>query len=231
MAPGHKARAAKAAAAADKDARERAKKEADESAAWDDGADVKSRKRKEEADRAAAEKAARKAAADAQLKAEAEEAAKVKLRGGDKVAARQSAKVAQDSAAIDRAAAPTLSGTGIDAALAVLTLATGKGADGGGDDADGSADMHAAVEADVSRARASLAATASGMTHAEDAHPEKRAKAAWMRFRERRLPEVKAEYPSLRMTQHLEMLQREWKKSPENPLVAAERLKQLGGAS
>jgi hypothetical protein len=32
------------------------------------------------------------------------------------------------------------------------------------------------------------------------------------------------------MTQHLEMLQRAWKKSPENPLVAHERLQQLKGA-
>ena len=43
------------------------------------------------------------------------------------------------------------------------------------------------------------------------------------------MPLIKKEYPSLRMSQHLEILQRAWKKSAENPLVAHERLQQLAG--
>ena len=74
-----------------------------------------------------------------------------------------------------------------------------------------------------------LDAAAGGLVDADDKHPEKRAKAAYARYRERELPILKKEYPSLRMSQHLEMLQRAWNKSSENPIVAAERLKQASG--
>ncbi|KAI8806181.1 hypothetical protein BJ742DRAFT_817822 [Cladochytrium replicatum] len=49
-------------------------------------------------------------------------------------------------------------------------------------------------------------------------HPEKRMKSAWAAFEERELPLLKAENPSLRLTQLKQMLQKKWKKSPENPL-------------
>lgn len=57
---------------------------------------------------------------------------------------------------------------------------------------------------------------------ADDAHPERRMKAAFARYKERVLPELKAEYPSLRLSQLNEMLFRKWNKAPENPMVAAE---------
>lgn len=42
-------------------------------------------------------------------------------------------------------------------------------------------------------------------------------KAAWNEYLELNLPRVKAENPSLKRSQHIEMLQHEWKKSPMNP--------------
>jgi hypothetical protein len=115
-----------------------------------------------------------------------------------------------------------------------MTIATGKSAaGGGGDDDDGGAagGSAAAAEAgrDIARAQRMLDAAAGGLVDADDKHPEKRAKAAYARYRERELPILKKEYPSLRMSQHLEMLQRAWNKSSENPIVAAERLKQASG--
>ncbi|XP_018564964.1 coiled-coil domain-containing protein 124 [Anoplophora glabripennis] len=55
---------------------------------------------------------------------------------------------------------------------------------------------------------------------AEDAdkHPEKRMKAAYNAFEERRLQELKIENPSLRLSQLKQMIFKEWQKSPENPL-------------
>ncbi|KAJ3278263.1 hypothetical protein HK104_002515 [Borealophlyctis nickersoniae] len=49
-------------------------------------------------------------------------------------------------------------------------------------------------------------------------HPEKRVKSAWAVFEEREMPRLKAENPTLRHTQLKQMLQKMWKKSPENPM-------------
>ncbi|XP_022902021.1 coiled-coil domain-containing protein 124-like [Onthophagus taurus] len=51
-----------------------------------------------------------------------------------------------------------------------------------------------------------------------DKHPEKRMKAAYTAYEERRLAELKAENPSLRLSQLKQMIFKEWQKSPENPL-------------
>ncbi|XP_050313947.1 coiled-coil domain-containing protein 124 [Anthonomus grandis grandis] len=51
-----------------------------------------------------------------------------------------------------------------------------------------------------------------------DKHPEKRMKAAYTAYEERRLQELKMEYPSLRLSQLKQMIFKEWQKSPENPL-------------
>lgn len=49
-------------------------------------------------------------------------------------------------------------------------------------------------------------------------HPEKRMRAAYAAFEERRLPELKVEKPTLRLSQLKQLLKKEWMKSPENPL-------------
>lgn len=50
-------------------------------------------------------------------------------------------------------------------------------------------------------------------------------KAAFTRYKEREVPILRKEYPSLRLSQIEEMVFKNWQKSPENPLVAAERSK------
>ncbi|KAI9091720.1 hypothetical protein DFS34DRAFT_653396 [Phlyctochytrium arcticum] len=49
-------------------------------------------------------------------------------------------------------------------------------------------------------------------------HPEKRMKSAWAAFEEREMAILKLEQPSLRLTQYKQLLQKKWKKSPENPM-------------
>lgn len=58
----------------------------------------------------------------------------------------------------------------------------------------------------------------SGPTDDYDKHPEKRMKAAYTAYEERRLKELKLENPSLRLSQLKQMIFKEWQKSPENPL-------------
>lgn len=51
-----------------------------------------------------------------------------------------------------------------------------------------------------------------------DRHPERRVKAAFAAYEERRLPELKKEQPGLRMQQMKNILFKEFQKSPENPM-------------
>ena len=51
-----------------------------------------------------------------------------------------------------------------------------------------------------------------------DMHPEKRVKAAWNAFEQGRISQLRAENPSLRLSQIRQMLRKEWQKSPLNPL-------------
>ena len=50
-----------------------------------------------------------------------------------------------------------------------------------------------------------------------DRHPEKRMKKAYEEFQDKMLPKLKVNYPGLKRSQYLNMLQKEWKSSPENP--------------
>lgn len=50
-----------------------------------------------------------------------------------------------------------------------------------------------------------------------DRHPERRFKAAYAKFEERRLPEIEQENPGLRKQQRIEIARKEFEKSPENP--------------
>ncbi|KAH8388364.1 hypothetical protein KR093_005134 [Drosophila rubida] len=51
----------------------------------------------------------------------------------------------------------------------------------------------------------------------DDKHPEKRMRAAYKTFETNNLPRIKAENPSLRMSQWKQILMKEWNKSPDNP--------------
>lgn len=54
----------------------------------------------------------------------------------------------------------------------------------------------------------------------EDKHPEKRMRAAYLAFEEKRLAELKIKHPTFRLSQLKQLLKKEWQKSPENPLNA-----------
>lgn len=58
----------------------------------------------------------------------------------------------------------------------------------------------------------------SGSTPEVDKNPEKRVKAAYQSFEDKRLPQLKAENSNLRLSQLKQMLKKEWQKSPDNPL-------------
>lgn len=58
-------------------------------------------------------------------------------------------------------------------------------------------------------------------TRSVERHPERRIKAAYAAFEEREMPELKREFPGLRLTQLREKLQRAWHKSPDNPFNQA----------
>lgn len=49
-------------------------------------------------------------------------------------------------------------------------------------------------------------------------HPERRMKAAYAEFEERVMPRLKAENPTLRLSQLKQLLRQDWLKSPENPM-------------
>ncbi|CAH0380890.1 unnamed protein product [Bemisia tabaci] len=51
-----------------------------------------------------------------------------------------------------------------------------------------------------------------------DKHPERRLKAAYAAFEEANMARIKAEHPTLRLSQLKQVLFKEWSKSPENPL-------------
>ena len=52
----------------------------------------------------------------------------------------------------------------------------------------------------------------------DDRHPEKRMKAAFKAYEEAQLPVVKAQNPSLKLSQLKQIIFKEWQKSPENPI-------------
>lgn len=54
-------------------------------------------------------------------------------------------------------------------------------------------------------------------TDSIDRHPERRFKAAYAAFEERRIPEVRQEHPGLRLGQVKELIRKEFEKSEENP--------------
>lgn len=54
-----------------------------------------------------------------------------------------------------------------------------------------------------------------------DRHPERRFKAAYKAYEEKRLPEVKNEHPGLRENQRKEIIRKEFEKSEENPFNQA----------
>jgi len=62
-----------------------------------------------------------------------------------------------------------------------------------------------------------LSITADGKAVVVDRHPERRFKAAYTAYKERRLPEIKEEHKGLRLQQMVEIIRKEFDKHPDNP--------------
>jgi hypothetical protein len=135
------------------------------------------------------------------------------------VAARKSQAVAEKQEDMARLSETGLEARTIDDAIAMLSLAQ-----------SGSESLpHASLVAPI--AAGGGGGLAAAVAAEEESHPEKRMKAAWNRYKDKELPNIKAEYPSLRLSQHMDMLKRKWDKSPENPLVMAARVEAAAASS
>lgn len=77
---------------------------------------------------------------------------------------------------------------------------------------------YAEIGAEVVTADSIDAALDSLETSQPERHPEKRMGKAWRDYVEERYEALKAERPSLKRSQLLEILRDDWKKAPENPL-------------
>ena len=89
-------------------------------------------------------------------------------------------------------------------------------------DADGDGDQpssknNAISASGIDNALDALSLTGSTNEQKVDRHPERRFKASYKAFEERRLPEIEAEHPGLRKNQRMEIVKKEFEKSEENP--------------
>ena len=69
----------------------------------------------------------------------------------------------------------------------------------------------------IDNALDALSLTTDKNSQAIERHPERRFKAAYKAYEERRLPEVETENPGLRRNQRVEIIRKEFEKSEENP--------------
>ena len=69
----------------------------------------------------------------------------------------------------------------------------------------------------IDNALDALSLTANNNAQAVERHPERRFKAAYKAFEERRIPEIEAEQPGLRRNQRVEQARKEFEKHPDNP--------------
>ena len=192
--------AKKAEAAAAKQAVADAKSAAVEDDKWSKGS--KANKKADDA-AAKAEEAARKKAEKAALLAAEEKDQPDKPKGANKKSAEKKVKGAGAGAG-----AGAVSG-GLD--LGQLD----------GDDADSTKKSTAINASGIDNALDALSLTAADTSAKIDRHPERRFKAAYKAFEERRLPEVESEFPGLRKQQRIEIVRKEFDKSEENPFNQA----------
>ena len=87
------------------------------------------------------------------------------------------------------------------------------GGERGNGDVVNATGIEAAMDALTMASSTGAAAGAAG-----DAHPEKRAKAAYLAFEEANLPLIREELPGLKLSQYKNKLFERWKKHPDNPM-------------
>lgn len=69
----------------------------------------------------------------------------------------------------------------------------------------------------IDNALDALSLTADNVSDKVDRHPERRFKAAYAAYEARRLPELEQEQKGLRRQQRIDLVRKEFEKSPENP--------------
>lgn len=75
-----------------------------------------------------------------------------------------------------------------------------------------------AAEGGIEARNVEDAISALSVDEKQERHPERRQKAAFASFEEKRLEALKAENPNMRLSQIKQLLRKEWLKSPDNPL-------------
>lgn len=84
-------------------------------------------------------------------------------------------------------------------------------------DSGRNANIQRGIDFDASGVEGALQALG-GSGASKDEHPEKRMKALHKAFEEKMMPQMKQDYPGLKMSQYKEKIFNIWKKSPENPM-------------
>ncbi|KAJ1662890.1 hypothetical protein IW140_005383 [Coemansia sp. RSA 1813] len=188
----------KAAAKAEKDAKIRAEKEAEETAKWGIGSKKGGKAEEKKAKRQ--EQLELKREKEKQLELENKEIAKSKPARGPapKTSARGAKKAEEKELQIAAAEdsnkkIESFAASNIDDALNLM------------DSIDDPSSSQGSVSKD-------------GVDALVDRHPERRAKAAYNLFLERETPRMREENPTLRLSKIRDILWKEWKKSPENPM-------------
>ena len=69
----------------------------------------------------------------------------------------------------------------------------------------------------IDNALDALSLTSTNPSEKVDRHPERRFKAAYAAYEERRLPELEEEHKGLRRQQRVDLIRKEFERSPENP--------------
>ena len=73
----------------------------------------------------------------------------------------------------------------------------------------------------IDNALDALSLTSNNPSEKIDRHPERRYKAAYAAYEARRMPEVEEEHKGLRKNQRIELIRKEFERSPENPFNQA----------
>ncbi|KAH8100324.1 DUF1014-domain-containing protein [Cristinia sonorae] len=184
-------------------------KERKEAEKWSDGAKAgKSSKEDKEAKRLA--ELARKAE-NARLLAEEEASAPAKAKAAPKAGAKKAA-----GKAAAKPAGPGAIAAGGGLASGGETPASEKSPSEAPEEfsatgLDNALDLLEVVTAKMDKA--SVGQQAAGL----EKHPERRFKAAFEAYKEREMPNVRADHPGLRLQQYQEILYKQFQKSPENP--------------
>ncbi|KAL3289425.1 hypothetical protein HHI36_022850 [Cryptolaemus montrouzieri] len=184
-----------------KDAEQAKKKQAEEDAAWrdDDKQVLKKQLRKEELEKKKQQQLEKKAEAKALLEKEMQTIKSSKAPApAAKVTRAQIGQIKAVSMVKEKETKPKIE-THLDAPL-IPNI------------------NRLSIDGEEARSVTEAIAILNSTTDEIDMHPEKRLKAAYTAFEEKRLKLLKEENPSLRLSQLKQMVFKEWQKSPENPL-------------